>query len=249
MTDQKFSQQPNAASLTGTERVPLVQAGGNVTAALSAIAANVLASNANVDAFANLVGANDRIAMFTGTGSLTLVPLTALARDLIASADATAQKAALPWILASPAFTGTPTVPTAAVGTSTTQAASTAMVQAEIANKRAWTSYTPTLTAGSNSYTSASATGKYMVAFGVCHFAITITITTKGTGAYPIVTLPFAPLAGMTGMPVGTIRVVAGIGGFAAINASTIVCADMSNGDIGTVNGAVLNVYGSYPIA
>lgn len=37
--------------------------------------------------------------------------------------------------LASPAFTGTPTVPTAATGTKTTQAASTAFVQTEIANK------------------------------------------------------------------------------------------------------------------
>lgn len=249
MTDQKFSQQPNAAALTGTERVPMVQAGGNVTAALSAVADKVLESNANVGAFASLVGANDRIAMFTGSGSLTLVPLTALARTLIASAEEAAQKTALPWVLASPAFTGNPTAPTPAVGDNDTSIATSAMVQAEIANKRAWTSYTPTLTAGSNSYTSAAATGKYMVAFGVCHFQITITITTKGTGAYPTATLPFAPLAGLTGMPIGAIRVVGGAGGFASVNASTVVCADMANGDIGTVNGAVLNVYGSYPIA
>lgn len=38
--------------------------------------------------------------------------------------------------LASPTFTGTPAVPTAAVGTDTTQAASTAFVKAEIANDR-----------------------------------------------------------------------------------------------------------------
>lgn len=42
--------------------------------------------------------------------------------------------------LASPALTGAPTVPTAAVGTSTTQAASTEFVVAEIENKRQWRS-------------------------------------------------------------------------------------------------------------
>jgi len=47
--------------------------------------------------------------------------------DAIATAIATKAN------LASPAFTGTPTVPTAAAGTSTTQAASTAFVQAALA--------------------------------------------------------------------------------------------------------------------
>jgi len=80
-------------------------------------------------------------------GSITLTPaegtvitvgdlvkaeyLNAMEQGIKSAHDVIALKAPL----ASPALTGTPTVPTAAVGTNTTQAASTAFVVAEIPNR------------------------------------------------------------------------------------------------------------------
>lgn len=157
--------------------------------------------------------------------------------------------------LASPSFTGTPLAPSPAVGTNTTQLATAAMIQAEIANKRAWTTYTPVVTAATNSFTTASATGKYMVAFGICHFQVAITITTKGTGANAIFTLPQAALSGSVGMPfVAREGVTTGKAGTARINAAltgantldyTGTAGDLASGG----DGSVIYVQGSYPIA
>jgi len=62
--------------------------------------------------------------------------LTAFGQSLLSAADASAGRTALGAApLASPAFTGTPTVPTAAPGTNTTQAASTAFVLANLVGK------------------------------------------------------------------------------------------------------------------
>lgn len=80
--------------------------------------------------------------------------------------------------VASPTFTGTPAVPTASVGTSTTQAASTAFVQAAIANVNAQTAVTLAV----NSSASISATAGQHI---VCTNASTVTVT-----------LPAAPNAG-----------------------------------------------------
>lgn len=46
----------------------------------------------------------------------------------------------------------------------------------------AWTSYTPTITPGSGSFTSASATGGYKTVGKTVFFTVTVTITTAGTG-------------------------------------------------------------------
>lgn len=155
--------------------------------------------------------------------------------------------------LASPALTGTPTAPTAAVGTNTTQLATSALVQAEIANKRAWTAYTPTVTSVSGSFTTVSTSGKYMTVFGVCYFQVTITITTKGTGVRPIFTLPAAALAGSQGFgfvaregaltgKLGSARITTGL-----LTAET---ADYTGtGDLATADGAVIYITGNYPVA
>lgn len=152
----------------------------------------------------------------------------------------------------SPTFTGTPAAPTAAVGTNTTQLATTALVQAEIANKRAWTAYTPTVTAGTGTYTSISATGKYMVAFGICHVQIVVTVTTKGTGTLPIVTLPFNALTGSAGMPLPARQAGAGTNyyGFGRIT-NTLAAVQITaydNTDI-SATGDTLYLNGSYPVA
>lgn len=154
--------------------------------------------------------------------------------------------------LASPSFTGVPLAPTAAVGTNTTQLATAAMVQAEIANKRAWTTYTPTLTSSAGTFTTASATGKYMVAFGICFIQVTITVTTVGTGVGAILTLPLPALAGSSESTLaaretvntgklGAARILAGL--------TTVRCVDYTNADLVSGNGSVINISGSYPIA
>lgn len=154
--------------------------------------------------------------------------------------------------LASPAFTGTPTGPTAVVGTNTTQLATTAALQAEFANKRSWVSYTPIVTATTGSYTSASATGRYMAVFGICFFEATITITTKNTGVNPIITLPVAALTGADFMPIpavetalngklGVCQILSGL--------TTASCKDYNNADLVTGNGSIIKVRGFYPIA
>lgn len=153
--------------------------------------------------------------------------------------------------LASPTFTGTPAAPTAAVGTNTTQLATTALVQAEIANKRAWTAYTPTITPLSGTYTTASATGKYMVAFGICFVQIVLTVTTKGTGTFPTVSLPFTALTGSANhvIPCRESNVNLKLGQGKINTALTGLQLTAYDSTELTADGTVILVNGSYPIA
>lgn len=82
--------------------------------------------------------------------------------------------------VASPAFTGTPTVPTAAIATSSTQAASTEFVQSAIANVNAQTATTVSVV---------SSTTKTAVAGS--HYILTNVAATT-------VTLPASPASGDT---------------------------------------------------
>ena len=77
---------------------------------------------------------------------------------------------------ASPSFTGSPAVPTAAAGTSTTQVASTAFVQAAIANVNAQTAVT---LAVDSSASIAATVGQHIV----CTNAGTVTVTLPATPA------------------------------------------------------------------
>ena len=118
--------------------------------------------------------------------------------------------------------------------------------------KLAWTSYTPTVTASSGTYTAASATGSHMVAGGICHFRIKVTITTKGTGSLCVVTLPFAALAGSSGFPVlikgSAVNFVQGAG-VISVALTSLLLTDYLGGDIITGDGVVVDIAGSYPIA
>jgi hypothetical protein len=60
----------------------------------------------------------------------------------------------------------------------------------------AWTAYTPTITSGSGTITTVSATGTYKTLGKTCWFTVAITITTAGTGAgFLGVSLPFTQTA------------------------------------------------------
>lgn len=180
------------------------------------------------------------------TTQLATTAFVEAARVILAAADA------LKAPLASPALTGTPSAPTPAVGVNTTQLATAAMIQAEIANKRAWTSFATVLTATAGTYTSASATMKYMVAFGICHIQAVITVTTKGTGASPVLTLPVTALSPAASMPIPARENLAnGKSGVMSLNAGgtqgTVVASDNTN--LITGDGCIVYINGSYPIA
>lgn len=105
--------------------------------------------DATLTALAAQVTAADQLIYSTGVDAFGMTALTAFARTLLGGADAAAARATLAAApLASPALTGTPTVPTAADGTNTTQAASTAFVQAAVGGylSKATTGGTVTLT-------------------------------------------------------------------------------------------------------
>lgn len=278
MADKRLTDLPAAGAAGDTDLYYVVQGLSSRSQTLGQLKTVLGTNNANLQALAGLTGAADRLPYFTGVGALSLATLTSFARSLLDDANAGAARSTLgignvdntsdankpvstatqnaldlKAPLASPTFTGAPKAPTAAVGDNSTSIATTAFVQAAIANKRAWTSYTPTVTAGAGTFTSISATGKYMVAFGICHFQVVITVTTKGTGSYPNFTLPFPALAGSALMPMPC-REGAGINGkfgaaYITAGLATATCTDYTNADLATANGAVIYVNGSYPIA
>lgn len=85
-------------------------------------------------ALAALATAADKMIYATGADAFATATLTAFARTLLDDADAAAARTTLGAApLASPALTGTPTAPTAAVGSNTAQLANTAFVQAAVA--------------------------------------------------------------------------------------------------------------------
>jgi hypothetical protein len=64
-------------------------------------------------------------------------------------------------------------------------------------NNAAWTTYTPTITAASGSFTTTTATGRWTRVGKLCVVQFTVTITTNGTaGTQIIVSAPFASAAG-----------------------------------------------------
>jgi hypothetical protein len=196
-----------------------------------AIGTNVQAWDANLDQIAALAPTADNFIVGNGTAWTLETPAQALASLGVTSTAAelnildgvTATAAELNFVdgvtsnvqtqlnskanLASPALTGTPTAPTAAVGTNTTQVATTAFVNAEIANDA------PTKTGGGasgtwaiaisgNAATATSATDstKLPLAGGT----VTGDITMSGTG---MIKVPVGTTAQRPGSPaVGMIR-------------------------------------------
>jgi hypothetical protein len=64
-------------------------------------------------------------------------------------------------------------------------------------NNAAWTTYTPTITAASGSFTTVSGSGRYTRVGKLCVVQFTVTITTNGTaGTQVIVSAPFGSAAG-----------------------------------------------------
>ena len=123
---------------------PSIWAACPMTAAEISAALNfVTALNGKQDAdntltaLANLATSADKMIYATGADQFALTPLTAFIRTLLDDGDADAARVTLGAApLVSPALTDTPTAPTPATGTRTTQLATTAFVGAEIAADR-----------------------------------------------------------------------------------------------------------------
>lgn len=228
----------SAASLT-TSRT--IAASGDATWAVS------FNGSANVTAALTLAA--------SGVGAGTYGSVTVNAKGLVTAA-AVAAPIANGGTGATTALAAGTNLGTAVVGTNTDQLAKSSMIQAEIANKRAWTAYTPTITAQTGTYTTTVATGQYMVAFGICHFQVRIALTTVGTGVNPVFTLPFAVQSGINvGMPLGDAYegALSGKAGLARVN--TGLATGLATGSAGSSdpihpggNGSVVLVSGSYPI-
>ncbi|MDH1007439.1 hypothetical protein N5J43_00900 [Pseudomonas nicosulfuronedens] len=92
--------------------------------------------DATLTALAGITTEADRLIYSTGIDSFAVTPLTAFIRTLLDDASATAARNTLGAAsVASPAFTGEPTAPTAVPGTNTQQLATTAFVQAATATQ------------------------------------------------------------------------------------------------------------------
>lgn len=249
---------PNISALAGlpgaADRLPYFTGDGAMSLAVLTSLSRTLLAAANAAQQATALPWVAPLASPTFTGipaAPTANPGTATSQ--IATTQFVDSLGSLKAPLESPALTGTPTSTTPAVGTSSTRIATAAMLQNEIANKRTWTSYTPTLTAAAGTYTTVSATGRYMVMFGICFVQITLSFTVRGSGTLPVIGLPFAALAGSAGMALLAQRTT----GTAATGAAriqgadhtklTMVAADGTGLD--NADGATVTIAGSYPIA
>ena len=119
-------------------------------------------------------------------------------------------------------------------------------------NNAAWTTYTPTVTATTGSFTTVSATGRYTRVGKLAVVQFSVTITTNGTAAgQVVVTAPFGALASSTYMGVVRESNATGNMGYAAISSgggSSFYCANYDNSYMGGT-GRLISGTISYEVA
>ena|SRR3990167_1340763 len=117
----------------------------------------------------------------------------------------------------------------------------------------AWAGYTPTISSGTGTITTASGTGRWLKQGKIVHFSVILTITTNGTGATSITfTLPQAgPVTNeyaFAGQEIAT----SGVGltvKFRGGDSTTVVSVYKYDSTYPATNGSILIVSGSYEVA
>lgn len=117
----------------------------------------------------------------------------------------------------------------------------------------AWSAFTPTITAGSGTFTTVSASGRYKQNGKTVHFAVTLTITTNGTAAgWVNATLPVTKRTG-SGLsqfaPGWNQSTGAAIFGVIQATAPTLVSIFKPDGTYPGATGATLQIAGTYEAA
>jgi hypothetical protein len=214
-------------TFTGTPQGPTATPGTNsaqiatcafVTAAIAALAAGVTSFNGRTGAVTLTSADVGAVAVSTFNGRAGAVML--LGNDVSAAGGA---------LLAGPAFTGAPTAPTAALGTTTTQLATTAFVQAAVAAVTAGvTSFNTRTGAVVLTAPDISAAGGALLAGPAFSGVPTAPTATPGVATTQLATCAFVAAA-----------VAAGTAGVASFNSRT-GAVTLLVADISAVGGALL---------
>lgn len=115
----------------------------------------------------------------------------------------------------------------------------------------AWAAWTPTVSALSGSFTTASGTGRWCKVGKIIHFRATITITTKGTGANVLFTLPAtgANIGSPDTIGYGRETASTGKGVSVIVNTTSQVLLLYYDNTSCDASGSVIRVFGTYEAA
>ena len=117
-------------------------------------------------------------------------------------------------------------------------------------DNNAWTAYTPTVTAGTGTFTTVSAVGRYKQIGKVVHFIVTITCTTVGSAAsYVLFTLPVTANTTATLGFGGRETAINGSSLGGSLISSTQAIIQYYNATFPGASGSVLAVGGTYEAA
>lgn len=112
-----------------------------------------------------------------------------------------------------------------------------------------WTAFTPAITASAGTFTTVSATGRYILVGKTVHFTIQITVTTNGTAATAILaTIPVTALNTNNAFA-GRETALTGDVLSASLTSATAIFIVKYDGTYLGGNGAVLVVSGTYEAA
>jgi len=113
-----------------------------------------------------------------------------------------------------------------------------------------WLAYTPTISSGAGTLTSASASGRYRKVGTTVHYVIAATITTNGTGSSTVrVTLPFsARTASVAGTGRGSAVYFGQLMSFTSTSSNLLGCVKY-DGTYPGADGATFTVNGTYEMA